>query len=515
MYNTDLSFASAKGKTLRQQSTKMEQAYKVATQSLQGRLIAPYQREGVMWLLWRELSASGPCGGFLCDEMGLGKTVQLIATLLGNPLNKTLVIVPKSIVNQWVEEIDHFAPKLKVKVHEGGDRSTDPQSFGEYDVIIAPYSVLTNKARDKRIARSDTVLHKVLWDRVILDEGHEIRNPRSKLSVSIRLLQSRIRWVVSGTPVYNSVRDFVTLCDFVGIKKSLVLGFNKKVQDTYVLRRTKDDVAEFNKRLTLPPCDFQNVELEMYQEEETLYMDVFAASQGKVKAAMRSAESAGMRTMAMLECLLRCRQAMIHPQLYLSGIARKEGKDPDDWQSPCRKTEYLIESVLSHPKEKSLVFSQFVEEMNIYEELFTENDVDVYRIDGSISKDDRVEALRQFKKSSSHCVFLIQIKAGGQGLNIQEATRVYITSPSWNPATELQAIARSHRTGQTKKVIVRKLMYGGSEEVPSVEHSIMNLQGHKAAVSAQVLNDDRLIKVIPTRVKKGMTVRDLRKIFQV
>ena len=112
-------------------------------------------------------------------------------------------------------------------------------------------------------------------------------------------------------------------------------------------------------------------------------------------------------------------------------------------------------------------------------------------------------------------MFLIQIKAGGQGLNIQEATRVYITSPSWNPATELQAIARSHRTGQTQKVVVRKLMYGGSEDVPSVEHSIMNLQGHKAAVSAQVLNDDRLSKVIPTKVKKGITVRDLRKIFQV
>lgn len=516
MFKNWLSFASSKSKTRGQtQTTKMEQAYKLATKTLQGRLIAPYQREGVMWLLWRELSESGPRGGFLCDEMGLGKTVQLIATLLGNPRNKTLVIVPKSIVNQWVEEIDHFAPHLKVKVHEGGNRTNNPESFEGFDVVIAPYSVLTNKSRDSRVARSDTVLHKMVWDRVILDEGHEIRNPRSKLSISIRLLQSHIRWVVSGTPVYNSVRDFVTLCEFLGIKKSLVLGFNRKIQDTYVIRRTKEDVAAYNKRLTLPPCDFQNVELEMYKEEESLYMDVFRESQGKVKTAMKTAEHAGMRTMAMLECLLRCRQAMIHPQLYMSGIARKDGEDPEEWQSPCRKTEYLLEAVLSHPKEKSLVFSQFVEEMNIYEELFLENEVEVYRIDGSVSKDERVEALRQFKKSSNHCVFLIQIKAGGQGLNIQEATRVYITSPSWNPATELQAIARSHRTGQTRKVIVRKLMYGGSEEVPSVEHSIMNLQGHKAAVSAQVLNDDRLIKVIPTRVKKGITVRDLRKIFQV
>jgi len=494
----------------------MENAYRLAIRTLRGRLIKPYQREGVMWMLWRELATSGPQGGFLCDEMGLGKTVQLIAAMLGNPQTRTLVVVPKSIVNQWVEELARFAPDLKVKVHEGSARATTPESFAGFHVVIAPYSVLTNKSRDRRVSRSDTILHKIQWDRVILDEGHEIRNPRAKVSMSIRALRCRIRWVVSGTPVYNSVRDFVTLCDFVGIRKSLVLGFNKKIQDTYVLRRTKEDVAKFNQRLALPPCDFQNVELEMYTEEEALYNDVFRESQGKVRAACRSIQNAGMRTMAMLECLLRCRQAMIHPQLYLSGVARKSGADfPEAWESPCRKTEYLMESVFSHPKEKSLIFSQFVEEMDIYEELFLENDIEVYRIDGSISKEDRIQALREFGETSAHCVFLIQIKAGGQGLNIQDATRVYITSPSWNPATELQAIARSHRTGQTSRVVVRKLMYGGTEEVPSVEHSIMNLQGHKAAVSAQVLNDERLSKVIPTHVKKGITVRDLRKIFQV
>ena len=402
-----------------------------------------------------------------------------------------------------------------MKVHEGGSRSTEPEDFDGYQVIIAPYSVMTNKSRDRKISRIDTVLHKMFWDRVILDEGHEIRNPRAKVSLSIRALQCRIRWVVSGTPVYNSIRDFVTLCDFVGISKSLVLGFNKKVQDTYVIRRTKEDVANHNSRLKLPPCDFENVELEMYEEENALYSSVFRESQGKVKEACKTVEHAGMRTMAMLECLLRCRQAMIHPQLYISGMARKDGEPGEAWESPCRKTEYLLESVLSHPSEKTLVFCMFVEEMNIYEELFLENDVEIYRIDGSVSKEERVKALKQFKKTTAHCVFLIQIKAGGQGLNIQEATRVYITSPSWNPATELQAIARSHRTGQSRKVVVRKLMYGGTEELPSVEHSIMNLQEHKAAVSAKVLNDDRLLKVIPTRVKKGLTVRDLRKIFQV
>jgi SNF2 family DNA or RNA helicase len=170
---------------------------------------------------------------------------------------------------------------------------------------------------------------------------------------------------------------------------------------------------------------------------------------------------------------------------------------------------------MSHPDEKSLVFSQFVSEMDIIHELLAQGGVKVFRIDGSVSLQDRVKAIKDFQKYKGHTAFLIQIKAGGQGLNLQEATRVYITAPSWNPATELQAIARAHRTGQTKKVTVRKLIYSGTDQLPSVEDSIMNLQGHKSMVCAEVLNDPRLSKQIPTNSKKNITIRDLKKIFQV
>ena len=115
-------------------------------------------------------------------------------------------------------------------------------------------------------------------------------------------------------------------------------------------------------------------------------------------------------------------------------------------------------------------------------------------------------------------MFVIQIKSGGQGLNLQEATRVYITAPSWNPATELQAIARSHRTGQTHKVVVRKLIYAGTDELPSIEESMMELQGHKSVICSEVLNDPRLAGQIPA-CKKGtteaLTIREIKKIFHV
>ena len=109
---------------------------------------------------------------------------------------------------------------------------------------------------------------------------------------------------------------------------------------------------------------------------------------------------------------------------------------------------------------------------------------------------------------------MIQIKVGGQGLNLQEATRVFVTAPAWNPATELQAIARAHRTGQTKEVFVRKYVYV-REETPSVEEAIVNLQGHKSSVCAEVLNDQRLLAQIPVNLKKAKTIQTIRKIFQV
>jgi SNF2 family DNA or RNA helicase len=204
---------------------------------------------------------------------------------------------------------------------------------------------------------------------------------------------------------------------------------------------------------------------------------------------------------------------MVHPQLYLNGIATKLGYDPEIWDRGSRKIAKLVELVKEHPREKTLIFCQFIQEMDMIEDLLV--GTNIFRIDGSVEKDARVQQIHSFKRIEAGAVFIIQIKAGGQGLNLQEATRVYITAPSWNPATELQAIARSHRTGQTAKVYVKKLVCSGDEEYPSVEESIMNLQGHKSVICAEVLNDPRLVNQIPTKSRSAMTLGDILKIFQV
>lgn len=475
---------------------------------LKTRLIAPYQHEGVRWLVERELAGTYP-GGFLCDEMGLGKTVQLIATMLVNTKPRTLVVVPKSIVGQWCDEIARFAPHLSTYAFDGLKRKL-PEKLP--NVVVAPYSVLP-----QRPGGPVCELLKVRWDRVILDEGHEIRNKKSKSHIACRALQADIRWVVTGTPVFNSMKDFVALCGFVGIPREVVQGYTDRIRDSYVLRRTKSDVAAHNKRLELPPCDFQNIELEMYPEERDLYKEVFERGQTIVRHVFKTGTQ-NLHQMELLECLLRARQVMTWPQLYLDGIALKEESDPEPWLGRSRKMETLIESIKAHPKEKTLVFTQFMGEMDRIQELLTASDVTTFRIDGGVPKELREERIAAFKKVTGGAVFIIQIKAGGVGLNLQEATRVYITCPAWNPATELQAIGRAHRTGQTRKVTVRRLVYMGEdgvEPLPSVEQSIMQLQEGKAKVCAEVLNDPRLETQVPNVTRTKITIHALKKIFAV
>jgi SNF2 family DNA or RNA helicase len=177
--------------------------------------------------------------------------------------------------------------------------------------------------------------------------------------------------------------------------------------------------------------------------------------------------------------------------------------------------DFLIDSIKSHPGEKSLIFAQFMGEMDEIHLRLKAADFKVFRIDGGVDTERRAARIERFKKTDKPCAFIIQIKAGGVGLNLAEASRVYITTPAWNPATELQAIARAHRNGQMKKVHVKKLIYKGSEKLPSIEQSILDLQGHKSVVCAEVLQDDRLRSQLPTASKNGVTVRAVRKIFAV
>lgn len=473
--------------------------YNRAVCELCGELQKPHQEYGVKWMLYHEIKREFPYkGGFLCDEMGLGKTIQTISVILGNPVKRTLIVVPKTIVEQWVNEFYKFAPQLKICVYD------KHKPIPECDVLISSYSSVLKRGEKKDFK---TGIHQIHWDRLVLDEAHEIRNRQTKLYFSLNSLNTDIRWLLTGTPVFNSTEDFISLLMFIGFSKIIIQTSYEKLKELYILRRTKDCIS-------LPTCVFDNVELDMYEEERLFYQDVFKESKEFIKNVFRNTTNINMKNMELLECLLRARQCMIWPQLYLNGISKKYEIERSTWTGKSKKMETLLNMVKEHPDEKTLIFCQFVDEMNHIQEMLS--DYDIFRLDGSTNKHLREETIKMFKKSQKKSIFIIQIKSGGQGLNLQEATRVYIMAPSWNPATELQAVGRSHRSGQTKNVFVKKLYYKGYDDFPSVEESIMKLQGHKSILCSEVLNDKRIENQIPVKgISAKVSINDIRKIFCV
>jgi SNF2 family DNA or RNA helicase len=395
--------------------------------------------------------------------MGLGKTVQMLKAMVENKKSKTLVVVPKSLISQWDSEVKRFT-KFSVEKFEGTNRKL----IGS-EVCIACYSIL-----------DDPQLCDVKWDRVILDEAHFIRNPNTKVFKACIKIRAGIRWVVTGTPIFNNIKDFITLSKFVGISAGDIQRDYDRIRSDFVIRRTKADM-----RVKMVPCTFENVELIMGEEEKTLYAEVYEDFCDKIKF--------GANMMDILETFLRCRQICVWPQLYYDGLTRKGIEDAGKWKLDTTvKLDYLINSIRTHPTEKTLVFTQFTGESRKIKSMLETDGTHVFILDGStVNREDVIES---FKNAPTPAVFVIQIKTGGVGLNLQEASRVYITHPAWNPATEMQAIARSHRNGQTKVVHVKKLLYVHDT---SIETEIVELQNAKAYVCAKILNDPSLAVQIP------------------
>ena len=422
-------------------------------------ILRPHQVEGVEWILERENSV--PRGGMLCDEMGLGKTVQMITAMIRNKKKRTLIVVPKSIVQQWVSELHKFAPDFTVCAYDGPRRK-----YIDSDVCVCPYSVIVD-------------LLNIRWDRVILDEGHEIRSRSSLVHKNAVRISAPIRWIVTGTPVFNKFRDFLSLCEFVGVPLKRAQSLTDDVRRQIILRRVKDSVV---------PFEFRNVELEMYPAEREVYE--------RALAELDQCE-------CVLEGILRCRQVCSWPKMY----------DPDWEGTTTAKMDTLITLIKTHPLEKSLIFTQFIEESKeIQRRVESILKRDTFLLYGAI--EDRDSVIQAFKESKDPgAVFVIQIKTGGVGLNLQEASRVYVTQPSWNPATELQAIARSHRDGQTRKVLVKKLVYA---ECDAVDNEITELQILKSEICSRVLDDETIKRQIPEikftasnfRVRLGKNVAD-------
>ena len=443
---------------------KLSKALVKASTDIKGRLDGTYQRAGVEWMLQRELG-EGVKGGILADDMGLGKTMQAIACMRGNPM-KTLVVSMVGPLNQWKDALCDFGGYRPIIMNASFQGSL-PQNI---DVVLTAYSSFQKKIPPR-------CLYEKPWGRIILDEGHTIKNENSKTHKEIAKLEAEVKWVLSGTTIQNSEKDLYALMGWIGVPKSVQVD---DIVATYVLRRTQEELSVNNPRLALPKLETKVVRIPFAtKEEEAFYSKV---EEYFSQCAIDNPADA-------MTCLTRCRQACTDPMVYMSSMAKKKkGKHPV-WDEGIARTklEYIIDDVLlHHKKEKCLIFCMWTEEMTSLTEALKSKGVASIIYDGSLSRDNKEAALYNFKHTEIP-VLLIQINCGATGLNLQCASRVYITSPNWNPCIELQAIGRAYRKGQVHVVTCMRVIIEGT-----VEERCMEIQEAKMLLIMEAMKDNTM-----------------------
>ena len=448
-------------------------------------LLRPYQTTGVNWL--RFLAENG-LAGILADEMGLGKTLQALVYLsLRKSANAgckpSLVICPTSIVTNWQAEAARFTPELRTLVLHGPKRHASFEAIGNHDLVITSYALL----------RRDVEQYAALeFDTVILDEAQHIKNRFSQNAQAVKSLEAERRFVLTGTPMENSLYDLWSIFDFL---MPGYLGPATEFRDRYetpiakdgdeaalrrlrqrlrpfVLRRMKTEVAR-----DLPAKMEQVTLCEMTDEQKTVYQALLGESRREVfEHAGKGGEA--QRRFAVLTALMRLRQACCHLDL----LPAAENKN---WREPSAKLEMGLELIeeARDGGHRVLVFSQFVRLLKLIEEALREREISFCYLDGSTV--DRAGEVRRFQDSPDIPVFLISLRAGGTGLNLTGADTVIHFDPWWNPAVEDQATGRAHRIGQTNIVTSYKLIARGS-----VEEKIVRLQERKKELIASTLTSD-------------------------
>lgn len=407
--------------------------YQKAVTQLQSngyQLFKPYQEEGVKWLLEKEKQKKG---GLLCDEMGLGKTIQMISLILGSPLKKTLVILPASLINQWNTEIKKFAGKIiEVYVHHGNNRNfIDFINTDKKQIVITSYNLIIN---------DNSKFNDFIWDRTILDECHYIRNRKSIIFQKINNIKSNIKWGISGTPIQNYVKDLENIFNYLGFN-ILDCKYNlESLVKNFILRRTKNEVKHYQQKLDIPEYTINNVNILIKNtKEKNLYLDLDSYD------------------FTPLEAVLRKKQVAILPQLFLNGMDLKTKTKSPPWQFTNTKYNYMINYIQKNyfdDEHKIIIFTTFKYEIQYLIKKFNSKKIDCKYIDGSISMNERDEIIND----KDNKILIIQIVCGGTGLNLQHYNIAFFTSPTWNPSLEDQAIARLHRIGQTKNVIIHRLL---------------------------------------------------------
>jgi len=485
--------------------------------------LRPYQKEGFKWLYFLQENNFGGC---LSDDMGLGKTLQTIALLqktinLRNkntePIIKTkqsqlslfgeaeqkvkeypkkasLIIMPVSLIHNWKNELNKFAPNLKVLQYKDKGRLKYISNFNHFDIILAGYATIRNDI--DLISK-----HEFLY--VILDESQYIKNSASKTYKAVTELYAKYRLVLTGTPIENSLSDLWSQMNFINdgmlgnkqfFKEKFITPIEKandklqserlkKIISPFMLRRTKDEVAK-----DLPTLSEQTIYCQQNEEQKSIYEEVKSKIRNKIIEDIEKGVKTNL-SIEVLTALTKLRQISNHPVLVDEKYEGESGK----FNEIIRNLESLISE-----NHKVLIFSSFVKHLDLLAAYFNKNNYKYSQLTGQTKNREKV--ISEFQDNKDNRIFLISIKSGGTGLNLTEADYVFIIDPWWNPAVEKQAVNRAHRIGQNKKVMVYRYISKNT-----IEEKIILLQKKKNNLADSFINNNPL---------KDISNNDIMKLFE-
>jgi len=437
----------------------------------------PHQEVGIRWMLEKEeigtiVDDVVVRGGFQCDDMGLGKTIQITATMVNRPVKETLLVAPLAMLDTWIGVLQRAGMGVHtvkgnawVKLSGGGV----PRHFIKMrpQVFVCNYEKLV---RPSLFSRS--------WGRVVLDEAHKIRSATGKAAVAAGRIVAPVRWAVTGTPLVNSLNDVVSLLAFVGVpfakplaKKSLWERRFNTLFPQLTLHRTLDSIRSVVQGAPPVPVVHEEVLPFVTEEEDDFYHGVQGENE---EGRYAKYASEYLSPVEMFKLLLRLRQLSVHPQVYINAKRREGPYDREDWVGATTKLERLAEIIaadatpcrppqggLEEGLHKYIVFCQFTEEMSLIREFLLRrglaDDQNILLYHGGMNQSERAAVLAHSKKSTDTTVLLLQLQAGGVGLNLQEYDRIVFMSPWWTSALMDQAIARAVRMGQSEVVHVYHL----------------------------------------------------------
>jgi superfamily II DNA or RNA helicase len=511
-FRTDDDLTNLLKKLVSPDETELLDNQRIVEENVKAKL-RPYQIKGVSWLV--SIAKLG-MGGCLADDMGLGKTLQIITllTILKERQEETgpsLLIVPASLIGNWLSELEKFSPNLRaLVVHTSvgrNDKESAPKGIKESDLVITTYGMVTR----------DSWMNSYTWNLIVADEAQAIKNPGTKQSKAVRSLKGGVRFALSGTPIENNLTDLWSIFDFAipgllgpkerfaqMVKEMTDFSPLRTIISPWLLRRKKSDPKVIS---DLPDKTEMKVYCYLTPQQAILY-----SKQVEQTVAAISAAEGIARKGLIFSMMMKLKQICNHPS-QREGDGRYDPKDSGKFL----QLKELCETIATR-QEKVLVFTQFRELTDIIahelEGIFKRPGLILH---GAIPVDKRRKLVEQFQAENGPPFFVLSLKAGGTGLNLTAANHVIHFDRWWNPAVENQATDRAYRIGQKKNVLVHKFVCKGTMEdnidalIESKKALAEDVVGSSGEINLSSLSDSELLDLIKFRgqSESGLQVMDL------